>query len=45
MEIKDDINRSEDCMKNFCESLKVYIIKIIDFEQKKMIALTNKELE
>ena len=32
-------------MKKFCESLKEHSMKIINFENKKMIALMNNELE
>ena len=43
----DDIehDRDEDYMKKYCESLKEHAIKIINFEKKKIISLTNKELE
>ena len=37
--------RGKDCMKNFCESLKEHAKCIIDFEKKKMLSLTRKELE
>ena len=33
---------SEDCMKSFCKSLRDHAMKIINFEKKKMIPLTNK---
>ena len=42
---KHDVYRSEDCMKKFCESLREHVIKIINFEKKKMISLTNEQQE
>ena len=37
--------REEDCMKIFCEDLKDRAMKIINFEKKEMILLTNEEKE
>ena len=33
------------CMKKFCESLREHTENIIDFEKKKMLLLTKKELK
>ena len=45
--IKDKYNlyRREDCMKKFCESLREHAKSITDFEKKKMLPLTRKELK
>ena len=40
-ENKHDVYRNEDCMKKFCGSLREHEMKIINFEKKKMIPLTN----
>ena len=45
IENKHDGYRSEDCMINFCKSLKERGMKIINFEKKKMIPLTNEQQE
>ena len=37
--------RGEDCMKMFCEDLKDQAMKIINYEKKEMIPLTNEEKE
>ena len=37
--------RGEDCMKIFCKDLKDQAMKIINYEKKEMIPLTNKEKE
>ena len=37
--------RGEDCMKIFCEDLKDQAMKIINYEKKEMIPLTNEEKE
>ena len=42
---KHDIYRGEDCMEKFWVSLREHAAKIINFEKKKMIPLTNKEYE
>ena len=42
-ENKYNVYRGEDCMKKFCESLRKHAMKIIDFEKKKMIPLTNEQ--
>ena len=36
-------NRGKDCMKIFCEGLKDQAMKIINYEEKEMIPLTNEE--
>ena len=41
----NDVYREEECMKKFCKSLKQHRMKIINFEMKKMIPLTNKKQE
>ena len=41
IEKNHDIYRGEDCMKKFSESLREHKMKIINFEKKKMIPLTN----
>ena len=43
IENKHDVYRSEETIKIICESLREYIMKIINFEKKEMILLTNKE--
>ena len=48
--IKDIRNKhvsfsDEDCMKKFCECLKKYTTRIINFEEKKIKLLTNGEHE
>ena len=35
IENKHDVQRDEDCMKKFCESLREHAIKIINFKSKK----------
>ena len=35
--------RGEDCMKMFCKDLKDQAMKIINYEKKEMIPLTNEE--
>ena len=35
--------RGKDCMKKFCKDLREYATKIINYEKKKMIALTTEE--
>ena len=37
--------RGNDCMKIFCEDLRNQAMKIIDYEKKKMISLTDEETE
>ena len=44
IENKHDVYRGKDCMKRFCEFLREYAIKIINFKKKK-IKLLKKELE
>ena len=41
MENKNNVYRGEDCMKKFCESLREHTVKIINFEKKKILSLTN----
>ena len=36
-------NRSKDCMERFCEDLKEYVTRIINYEKKETIPLTEKE--
>ena len=45
IENKHTLYRGKDCMKKFCEYLREYTKNIIDFEKKKMILLTKKELK
>ena len=45
IENKRSLYRGEDCMKNFCESLKKHTKNITDFEKKKMLPLTKEELK
>ena len=42
---KHTLYHKKDCMKKFCESLREYAKSIIDFEKKKMLPLTRKELK
>ena len=42
---KYNLYRGEDCMKKFCESLREHAESITDFEKKKMLPLTRKELK
>ena len=45
IEDKHTLYSKKDCMKKFCESLREHARSIIDFEKKKMLPLTRKELE
>ena len=45
IENKHDVYRGKDCMKNFCEFLRQYAMKIINFEMKKMKLLTKEQYE
>ena len=45
VENKNDVCRDTDCMKNFCESLREHVIKIINFKKKIMKLLAKKQLE
>ena len=38
-----DYYRGEDCMKKFCKDLKEHVTKVISYEKKKIISLTNEE--
>ena len=40
---RDDYYRGNDCMKKFCKDLREYSTRIINYEKKKMIALTTEE--
>ena len=40
---KLDCYRGKDCMERFCKNLKEHATKIINYEKKEMITLTNKE--
>ena len=42
---KHTLDHGKDCLKRFCESLKEHGNRIIHFEKKKMLPLTNKELK
>ena len=41
IENKHDIYKSEECIRYFCKSLIQHLIKVINFEKKKMIPLTK----
>ena len=45
IENRNNIYRGEDCMRKFYESLREHTMKIINFEKKKMITLTNEQQE
>ena len=45
MENKRDVYRGKDCMKMFCQSLRQYAMKIINFKKKKMKLLTKEQKE
>ena len=45
IENKHTLNRGEDCMKIFCESLTEQAKNIVDFEKKKMLPVTKEELK
>ena len=42
---KHDVCRGKDCINKFCKSLEEHAMETIIFEKKKMISLTEKELE
>ena len=42
IENKHSLYRGEDCMKNFCTSLREHATNLINFEKKKMLPLTKK---
>ena len=42
---KHDVYRGKDCIKKFCEFLRKYIVKIINFKQKIMKLLTKQQQE
>ena len=39
------LSRGEDCMKKFCTSFRDYVTNIINFEKKRMLALTKEEIK
>ena len=41
---KHSYYRGRECSKSFCEDLKMHAIKIINFKEKDMIRLTDKEI-
>ena len=45
IENQHDVCRGENCMKKFCECFRIHTIKIINFEKKKTIPLTNEQQE
>ena len=45
IENKHDVDRSKDCMKKFCESLREHAMKIINFKKKKIKLLTKEQQE
>ena len=42
-ENKHDTYRSEDCIKKLCESLTEHLLKVTNFEKKKIIPLKNEQ--
>ena len=42
---KHNSYRGEDCMKRFFDSLREHTVDVINFEKKKMLPLTEKELK
>ena len=44
-ENKHSLCRIKNCMKNFCSSLREHAANVINFEKKKLLLLTKKELE
>ena len=45
IENKHSLYYGENCMKKFCVSLREQAANVINFEKKKMLPLTKKELE
>ena len=45
VENKHSLHRGEDCMKKFSRSLKEHVTNVTNFEKKKMLRLTKKELK
>ena len=45
IENKYTLYRGEDCMKKFCTSLREYATNVINYEKKKMLPLTKKDLK
>ena len=45
MENKHILYHGNDCLKKFCESLRIRLENIIDFENKKVLLLTKEELK
>ena len=44
IEDKSSLYFEEDCMKKFCSSLRQHHTNVINFERKKMLPFTKKEL-
>ena len=42
---KLDYSKGEDCMEGFCKDLREYTTKIMNYEKKKMISLTDEKDE
>ena len=42
---KHTLYRGEDCMKQFCSSLRKYVTNVINFEKKEMLPLTKEKLK
>ena len=42
---KHTLYRGEDCIKNFCTSLREHATNLINFEKKKLLPLTKKDLK
>ena len=42
---KHTLHRGEDCIKNFCTSLREHATNVINFEKKKLLPLTKKDLK
>ena len=42
---KNTCYRAEDCMEKYCKKLREWVIKIVNYEMKKMIPLTNGQKE
>ena len=45
IENKDTLHRGKDCMRKFYEFLQEHVKNIIEFEKKKMLALTKEKLK
>ena len=42
LENNHDVDRSKDCIRNFCEPLREHAVRIISFKKKKMKIFTSK---